>query len=193
MLICRDGKFPTRHSRHFPIPHSWLSSCGKIKIPHSRLRRSWGIFISSRLLSHSWGSRNVPFVIHEEFIFSSFVASRLMRKKPHPISFQTGYGSFPHFWPLFTPKSKSRPWLIYAQKMRMNFIRNFWKSKKKCEWTSSAFFYYASCKHLSIHTVVLISDQTRIHYLAVVFTFVKIQKVLIYVLKDLKICRKFQH
>ena len=39
----------------FPIPHSWLSSCGKIKIPHLRLRRSWGIFISSRLLSHSWG------------------------------------------------------------------------------------------------------------------------------------------
>ena len=53
--ICRDGKFPTCHKRYFPIPHSWLSSCGKIKIPHSRLRRSWGIFISPRLLSHSWG------------------------------------------------------------------------------------------------------------------------------------------
>ena len=39
----------------FPLPHSWLSSCDKIKIPHSRLRRSWGIFISPRLLSHSWG------------------------------------------------------------------------------------------------------------------------------------------
>ena len=53
----------------FLLPHSWLSSCDEIKIPHSRLRRSWGIFFSSRLLSHSWGSKNVPFVIHEELIF----------------------------------------------------------------------------------------------------------------------------
>ena len=51
----RDGKFPTLHERLIPIPHSWLSSCGKIEIPHSRLRRSWGISISPRLLSHSWG------------------------------------------------------------------------------------------------------------------------------------------
>ena len=42
-------------------------------------------------------------------------------------------------------------------------------------------------------TVVCISLETRIHYLAVVFIFVKIQKLLIYVLKDLKICHKFQH
>ena len=53
----------------FLLPHSWLSSCDEIKIPHSRLRRSWGIFFSSRLLSHSWGSKNVPFVIHEELFF----------------------------------------------------------------------------------------------------------------------------
>ena len=57
-----DGKFSIRHSRHIPIPvlvtifpHSWLSSCGKKKILHSRLRRSWRIFFSPRLLSHSWG------------------------------------------------------------------------------------------------------------------------------------------
>ena len=43
------------------------------------------------------------------------------------------------------------------------------------------------------NTVVCISLETRIHYLAVVFIFVKIQKLLIYVLKDLKICHKFQH
>ena len=53
----------------FLLPHSWLSSCDEIKIPHSRLRRSWGIFFSSRLLSHLWGSKNVPFVIHEELFF----------------------------------------------------------------------------------------------------------------------------
>ena len=43
----------------FLLPHEWLS----------RLRCSWGIFFSSRLLSHSWGSKNVPFVIHEELFF----------------------------------------------------------------------------------------------------------------------------
>ena len=44
-----------------------------------------------------------------------------------------------------------------------------------------------------LNTVVCVSLETRIHYLAVVFIFVKIQKLLIYVLKDLKICHKFQH
>ena len=44
-----------------------------------------------------------------------------------------------------------------------------------------------------LNTVVLIRDQTQIHYLAVVFIFVMIQKLLIYVLKDLKIWHKFQH
>ena len=58
MIIFRDGKFSTHHSRLFSIPHSWFSSCGKIKIPHSRLCRSWGIFISPRLLNHSWGIGN---------------------------------------------------------------------------------------------------------------------------------------
>ena len=92
----RDGEnssFVTHGT--FPLPHSWLSSCDKIKIPHSRLRRSWGIFISSRLLSHSWGSGNVPFVTHEEFYFPIFVASPLIWENPIPISLQTGSSSLP--------------------------------------------------------------------------------------------------
>ena len=76
------------------MPHSWLSSCDKIKIPHLRLRRSWGIFISSRLLSQSWGIKIEPFVICEEIIFPTFVASPLMWEKPIPISLQTGYRSY---------------------------------------------------------------------------------------------------
>ena len=54
-------KFSMSHERHIPIPvqvtifpHEWLSSCGKKKILHSRLLRSWRIFFSPRLLSHSW-------------------------------------------------------------------------------------------------------------------------------------------
>ena len=42
-------------------------------------------------------------------------------------------------------------------------------------------------------TVVCISLGMRLHYLAGVFIFVKIQKLLIYGLKHLKICHKFQH
>ena len=80
----RDEKFTTRHKRHNPIPHSWLSSCGKIEIPHSRLRRSWGISISPRLLSHSWENIDVPFMIHWEFLIPPFAASRLMEELSRP-------------------------------------------------------------------------------------------------------------
>ena len=66
------------------FPHSQLSSCGKTKIPHSRLRRSWEIFVSPRLLSYSWGNINVPFVIHREFLIPSFAASRLMKELSRP-------------------------------------------------------------------------------------------------------------
>ena len=45
-----------------------------------------------------------------------------------------------------------------------------------------------STQLLMTSTVLCISLETRIHYLAVVFIFVKIQKLLIYGLKDLKIC-----
>ena len=58
----------------FPLPHSWLSSCDDIKIPHWRLHRSWGIFILSQLLSHDWGSGNVPWVTNEEFYPSLFLS-----------------------------------------------------------------------------------------------------------------------
>ena len=105
----RDGEnssFVTHGT--FPLPHSWLSSCDKIKIPHSRLRRLWGIFISSRLLSHSWGSGNVPFVTHEEFSFPIFVAAPLIWEKPIPISLQTGSSSFPHWRGTLTSKIAMR-------------------------------------------------------------------------------------
>ena len=77
------------------FPHSWPSSCGKQKIHHSRLRRSWWIFYSPRLLTHSWGKNcdshgnlNVPFVIHREFLIPSFAALLLMKELfcPNPSS-----------------------------------------------------------------------------------------------------------
>ena len=49
------------------------------------------------------------------------------------------------------------------------------------------------CKEIkSVGTVMCISLGMRLHYLAGVFIFVKIQKLLIYGLKHLKICLKFQ-
>ena len=79
------------------IPHKWLSRRDEIKFPHLRLRRVWGNFILSRLLSHSWGIKIEPFVIREEIFFPTFVASPLMWEKPIPISLQTGIGSIPMF------------------------------------------------------------------------------------------------
>ena len=46
--------------KNFPKSGSWLSRRDEIKIPHERRSREWGIFISSQLLSHEWGSKNVP-------------------------------------------------------------------------------------------------------------------------------------
>ena len=66
-----DTVLPRTHGT-LQIFHSWLSSCDKITIPHSRLCRSWGIVISSRLLSHSWKIGNVPSVMREEFYPSLF-------------------------------------------------------------------------------------------------------------------------
>ena len=50
------------------------------------IRHSWWNFFSPRLLSHSWGKYNVPFVIHGEIYFSPFVASPLKGENPIPIS-----------------------------------------------------------------------------------------------------------
>ena len=72
--VAGTEKFTTRHERYFPIPHSWLSSCGEIKMPHER--RS--------LLSHSWENINVPFMIHWEFLIPPFAASRLMEELSNP-------------------------------------------------------------------------------------------------------------
>ena len=52
-----------------------------------RLRRAWGIFISSRLLSHSWFVR--------KFFFLYSWLRHSYRKNPIPISLQTGSSSFP--------------------------------------------------------------------------------------------------
>ena len=90
----RDEKFTTRHKRHNPIPHSWLSSCGKIEIPHSRLRRSWGISISPRLLSHSWGIGISLLWLVVNFQFLHLRLCRSCRNYPVPETFHKWIGSF---------------------------------------------------------------------------------------------------
>ena len=90
----RDEKFTTRHKRHNPIPHSWLSSCGKIEIPHSRLRRSWGISISPRLLSHSWGIGISLLWLVVNFQFLHLRLRRSCRNYPVPETFHKWIGSF---------------------------------------------------------------------------------------------------
>ena len=89
----RDEKFTTRHKRHNPIPHSWLSSCGKIEIPHSRLRRSWGISISPRLLSHSWGIGISLLWLVVNFQFLHLRLCRSCRNYPVPETFHKWIGS----------------------------------------------------------------------------------------------------
>ena len=89
----RDEKFTTRHKRHNPIPHSWLSSCGKIEIPHSRLRRSWGISISPRLLSHSWGIGISLLWLVVNFQFLHLRLRRSCRNCPVPETFHKWIGS----------------------------------------------------------------------------------------------------
>ena len=58
----------------FPLPQEWLSRRDEIRIPHERSSREWGIFILSQLLSHEWGSGNVPWVTNEEFYPSPFLS-----------------------------------------------------------------------------------------------------------------------
>ena len=94
ILICRNGKFSTRHESYFQIPHSWLSSCDRIKIPHLWLRRLWGIYISSRLLSHSWGIGKYLSWLVENFQFLHARLRRLCRNYPVPEPFPNGIGSF---------------------------------------------------------------------------------------------------
>ena len=92
----RDEKFTTCHKRLNPIPHSWLSSCGKIEIPHSRLRRSWGISISPRLLSHSWGIGISLLWLVVNFQFLHLRLRRSCRNYPVPETFHKWIGSFPY-------------------------------------------------------------------------------------------------
>ena len=90
----RDKKFTTRHKRHNPIPHSWLSSCGKIEIPHSQLRHSWGISISPRLLSHSWGIGISLLWLVVNFQFLNLQLRSLCRNYPIPETFHKLIGWF---------------------------------------------------------------------------------------------------
>ena len=114
----RDEKFTTRHKRHNPIPHSWLSSCGKIEIPHSRLRRSWGISISPRLLSHSWGIGISLLWLVVNFQFLHLRLRRSCRNYPVPETFHKWIGSF--IWleaSIFIYRSRAttgRSWLVAA-------------------------------------------------------------------------------
>ena len=96
----------------FLIHHSW-------HITTSPLSRSWGIFISSQLLSHSWGSSNVPFVIPEELLF--------------PIFFLTGYSPVPVLC-----YSSLLSTLILWQ---VDFCLKIWRSHWiKSSWSTSEFW-----------------------------------------------------
>ena len=111
----RDEKFTTRHKRHNPMPHSWLSSCGKIEIPHSRLRRSWGIFISPRLLSHSWGIGISLLWLVVNFQFLHLRLRRSCRNYPVPETFHKWIGSFPLLAAARLVKEISRPHFLKWQ------------------------------------------------------------------------------
>ena len=101
----RTNPLPTMaQSHHFKkwgrdisLTSGKAASAMNYKFPTSHDRRSWGIVISPRLLSHSWGIGNVPFVTREEFSIPIFVASPLIWEYPIPISLQTGIGSFLHY------------------------------------------------------------------------------------------------
>ena len=123
------------------MPHSWLSSCDKIKIPHLWLCRSWGNFISSRPLFQSRGIKIEPFVICEEnyfchscgknpslFLYRPGIGHSLKESEKFSLSpglakihshiFEENSRLKPH-------KEKIKPWLMYAQNMRENLFRMF--------------------------------------------------------------------
>ena len=70
---------------HYIFPIHGLAVVVKKKFHHSWLRHSWWNFFSPRLLSHSWGKYNVPFVIHGKISFSPVMATPLRGKNPIPI------------------------------------------------------------------------------------------------------------
>ena len=78
------GKFLHESRKaHYIFPIHGLAVVVKKKFHHSWLRHSWWNFFSPRLLSHSWGKYNVPFVIHGE-IFSPFRGFATQGGKSHP-------------------------------------------------------------------------------------------------------------
>ena len=144
MAILGREKFSIRHSRHITIPvrvtifpYEWLSSCGKKKILHSRLRRSWRIFFSPRLLSHSWGKivtctgivMCLSWLI-ENFKFLYSRLRRSYRNFPVPKLPNDAIGSFPfRKWKL---SMFTRGWKIPypCQKTTENSFPSFFKSRK---------------------------------------------------------------
>ena len=90
--------FPTRHSRHIPIPHLWLSSCDGRLIPTTRGFASRGRNQSSITpATPCVGNWDVPFVTCGEIIFPTTrgFATR-GRKYPVPYPLPQGNGTF--FW-----------------------------------------------------------------------------------------------
>ena len=88
--------FPTRHSRHIPIPHLWLSSCDGRLIPTTRGFASRGRNQSSITpATPCVGNWNVPFVTCGEIIFPTTrgFATR-GRKYPVPYPLPQGNGTF---------------------------------------------------------------------------------------------------
>ena len=149
MAILGREKFSIRHSRHITIPvrvtifpYEWLSSCGKKKILHSRLRRSWRIFFSPRLLSHSWGKivtctgivMCLSWLI-ENFKFLYSRLRRSYRNFPVPKSPNDIIGSFP-----------IRNWLIFYFLLFPSFL-SVWFSLVNCHSTCKCKY---SCQN--IHT-----------------------------------------
>ena len=58
--VAGTEKFTTRHERYFSIPHSWLSSCGKIKIHHSYYDHS---YYKSASLLVTTRQKNYPIIL----------------------------------------------------------------------------------------------------------------------------------
>ena len=88
--------FPTRHSRHIPIPHLWLSSCDGRLIPTTRGFASRGRNQSSITpATPCVGNWDVPFVTCGEIIFPTTrgFATR-GRKYPVPYPLPQGNGTF---------------------------------------------------------------------------------------------------
>ena len=81
----RTGKIPYSSVKvHFNFPTHGIAVVVKKLFHHSRLRRSWWNNYSPRLLCHSWGNSNVPFLTHREFLIPSLAALPLVKELSRP-------------------------------------------------------------------------------------------------------------